>query len=164
MHSAAWHCPLLTMSGLLPDYGWNGVFKTAIVAGEEPLCPGCAALPPWVGATRRASTIGRLRPNMVYLGEDHWHREEIADLIDRDLSAKPEALLIPAPSGPKGGLSTSISPSPTGNGGKPLITGWKCDRWVRDLKMRAPLFHGGTNAYTVCAAPDQSPRSNSLDW
>ncbi|KAK4448829.1 hypothetical protein QBC34DRAFT_464699, partial [Podospora aff. communis PSN243] len=31
---------------------------------------------------------------MVYLGENHWQGEEIADLIDRDLSADPDALLI----------------------------------------------------------------------
>lgn len=31
---------------------------------------------------------------MVYLGEDHWHSEEIADLINRNLSADPDALLI----------------------------------------------------------------------
>lgn len=31
---------------------------------------------------------------MVYLGEDYWHGEEIADLIDHDLLADPDALFI----------------------------------------------------------------------
>jgi NAD-dependent SIR2 family protein deacetylase len=174
-------------------YGWDGVFKEAIVAGEEPLCPGCAALRPRVGATRRASTMGRLRPNMVYLGEDHWQGEEIADLIDRDLSAVPDTLLILGTSlkvkGP-GDLVKMFANTVRAKGGRVIYVNlskpaqkwrkifdywveWKCDRWVRDLKMRAPLFHGGrgmaatatdTTAYPVRAVPDQSPRGNSLDW
>ncbi|KAK3311919.1 hypothetical protein B0H66DRAFT_539032 [Apodospora peruviana] len=105
---------------------------------------------------------------MVYLGEHHWHGEEIADLIDRDLSADPDALLILGTNlkvkGP-GELVKMFASTVKAKDGRVIYVNlsksyqkwretfdywveWRCDRWVRDLKMRTPLFHGGRGMAT----------------
>lgn len=73
---------------------WNATLRATIAAEQEPQCPLCIHSPIRVGATRRESTIGRLRPNVIYLGEDHWQGERIVELINHDQSAGPDVLLI----------------------------------------------------------------------
>ncbi|KAK4442003.1 NAD-dependent histone deacetylase HST3 [Podospora aff. communis PSN243] len=147
-------------------------------------CPACCQTYGWgrVGATRRASTIGCLRPNMVYLGEDHWQGEEIADLIDRDLSADPDALLILGTSlkvkGP-GELVKMFASTVRAKGRRVIYVNlsksyrkwrktfdywveWKCDCWVLDVKMRAPRFHAGRGMATNYHRRNRIPYAGGL--
>ncbi|KAK4243187.1 NAD-dependent histone deacetylase HST3 [Corynascus novoguineensis] len=160
-------------------FEWTEDRKAGIIAGQELPCPRCLDSPRRPGAPpRRPSTIGRLRPNMVYLEEAHPQGEDIAELINRDISACPDMVLVLGTSlklsGPWG-LVRRFARTVSANGGKVIYVNrtkasqrgwddlfdywieWECDSWVQNLTSRGGLFRGAV----IGSLPTQ-PRARTL--
>ncbi|KAL2018447.1 hypothetical protein VTK56DRAFT_803 [Thermocarpiscus australiensis] len=144
-------------------YDWTEDLKADVIAGRELPCPGCLNAPRRPGAPpRRPSSIGRLRPNIVNLEEDHRHGEDIAGLINSDVSAGPDMVLVLGTSLKLSGpwdLVRRFARTVVANRGKVIYVNrteasqrgwrgffdywikWECDSWVQDLMSRGGLLH-----------------------
>lgn len=134
--------------------------ESRTLSGEQPECPHCA------GATaarqekgKRALGVGKLRPDIVLYGEDHPQSDLISPIVQYDLSAGPDLLLVLGTSLRVHGLKVLIKEFAKAvhqKGGKVVFINltkpsdsvwgdvidywiaWDCDAWVTDLKDRKP--------------------------
>ncbi|KAI1101675.1 DHS-like NAD/FAD-binding domain-containing protein [Jackrogersella minutella] len=145
--------------GKLCDWDEDGR-ESCTMLGEQPECPHCA------GATaarqergKRALGVGKLRPDIVLYGEEHPQSDLISPIVQHDLSAGPDLLLILGTSLRVHGLKVMVkefSKAVHNKGGKVVFINltkpsesawgdiidywieWDCDAWVDDLKDRKP--------------------------
>ncbi|KAH9889646.1 hypothetical protein F4778DRAFT_385410 [Xylariomycetidae sp. FL2044] len=145
--------------GKLCDWDEDGR-ESCTLSGEQPECPHCA------GATaarqekgKRALGVGKLRPDIVLYGEEHPQSDLISPIVQHDLSAGPDLLLILGTSLRVHGLKTMVkefAKAVHSKGGKVVFINftkpsesawgdvidywieWDCDAWVGDLKGRKP--------------------------
>ncbi|KAI1134769.1 DHS-like NAD/FAD-binding domain-containing protein [Hypoxylon sp. FL0543] len=145
--------------GKLCDWDKEGR-ETRTMLGEQPECPHCA------GATaarqekgKRALGVGKLRPDIVLYGEEHPQSDLISPIVQHDLSAGPDLLLILGTSLKVHGLKVMVkefAKAVHNKGGKVVFINltkpsdsawgdiidywieWDCDAWVDDLKDRKP--------------------------
>ncbi|KAI1383739.1 DHS-like NAD/FAD-binding domain-containing protein [Hypoxylon trugodes] len=134
--------------------------ESCTMLGEQPECPHCA------GATaarqekgKRALGIGKLRPDIVLYGEEHPQSDLISPIVQHDLSAGPDLLLVLGTSLRVHGLKVMVkefAKAVHNKGGKVIFINltkpsesvwgdildywieWDCDAWVDDLKYRKP--------------------------
>ncbi|RYO96952.1 hypothetical protein DL763_002989 [Monosporascus cannonballus] len=134
--------------------------ESRTMSGEQPECPHCA------GATaarqekgKRALGVGKLRPDIVLYGEDHPQSDLISPIVQYDLSAGPDLLLVLGTSLRVHGLKVMVkefAKAVHNKGGKVVFINftkpsesawgdvidywieWDCDAWVADLKDRKP--------------------------
>lgn len=135
---------------------------TLTMSGEQPECPHCA------GATaarqekgKRALGVGKLRPDIVLYGEEHPQSDLISPIVQHDLSANPDLLLVLGTSLRVHGLKVMVrefAKAVHQKGGKVVFINftkpsestwgdvidywieWDCDAWVDDLKGRKPVL------------------------
>ncbi|KAI0442925.1 DHS-like NAD/FAD-binding domain-containing protein [Xylaria telfairii] len=147
--------------GKLCDWDENGR-ESCTLSGEQPECPHCA------GATaarqekgKRALGIGKLRPDIVLYGEEHPQSDLISPIVQHDLAAGPDLLLVLGTSLRVHGLKVMVKEFAKAvhkKGGKVVFINftkpsesawgdvldywieWDCDAWVEDLKTRKPLL------------------------
>ncbi|KAI2605637.1 DHS-like NAD/FAD-binding domain-containing protein [Hypoxylon sp. NC1633] len=145
--------------GKLCDWDEDGR-ESCTLLGEQPECPHCA------GATaarqergKRALGVGKLRPDIVLYGEEHPQSDLISPIVQHDLSAGPDLLLILGTSLRVHGLKVMVkefAKAVHNKGGKVVFINltkpsesawgdildywieWDCDAWVDDLKGRKP--------------------------
>lgn len=145
--------------GKLCDWDEDGR-ESCTMSGEQPECPHCA------GATaarqergKRALGVGKLRPDIVLYGEEHPQSDLISPIVQHDLSAGPDLLLILGTSLRVHGLKVMVkefAKAVHNKGGKVVFINltkpsesawgdmidywieWDCDAWVDDLKNRKP--------------------------
>ncbi|KAI1173222.1 DHS-like NAD/FAD-binding domain-containing protein [Nemania sp. FL0916] len=145
--------------GKLSDWDQDGR-ETRTLSGEQPECPHCA------GATaarqergKRALGIGKLRPDIVLYGEEHPQSDLISPIVQHDLAAGPDLLLVLGTSLRVHGLKVMVKEFAKAvhkKGGKVIFINftkpsesvwgdvldywieWDCDAWVEDLKTRKP--------------------------
>lgn len=145
--------------GKLCDWDEEGR-EIRTMLGEQPECPHCA------GATaarqekgKRALGVGKLRPDIVLYGEEHPQSDLISPIVQHDLSAGPDLLLILGTSLKVHGLKVMVKEFAKAvhkKGGKVVFINftkpsdsawgdiidywieWDCDAWVDDLKDRKP--------------------------
>lgn len=145
--------------GKLCDWDEDGR-ESCTMSGEQPECPHCA------GATaarqergKRALGVGKLRPDIVLYGEEHPQSDLISPIVQHDLSAGPDLLLILGTSLRVHGLKVMVKEFAKAvhtKGGKVVFINltkpsesawgdmidywieWDCDAWVDDLKNRKP--------------------------
>ncbi|KAJ1331943.1 NAD+-dependent protein deacetylase SIR2 [Microdochium nivale] len=130
------------------------------LSGEQPECPHCAgAAAARVEKGRRALGVGKLRPDIVLYGEEHPQSDLISPIVQHDLSAGPDVLLILGTSLRVHGLKIMVkefAKSVHSKGGKVVFVNftkpsesvwgdvldfwveWDCDAWVNDLRERRP--------------------------
>lgn len=136
--------------------------ESRTLSGEQPECPHCA------GATaarqergKRALGIGKLRPDIVLYGEEHPQSDLISPIVQHDLAAGPDLLLVLGTSLRVHGLKVMVkefAKAAHNKGGKVVFVNftkpsesawgdvldywieWDCDAWVEDLKTRKPLL------------------------
>ncbi|KAI0875931.1 DHS-like NAD/FAD-binding domain-containing protein [Hypoxylon argillaceum] len=136
--------------------------ESRTLSGEQPECPHCA------GATaarqekgKRALGIGKLRPDIVLYGEEHPQSDLISPIVQHDLAAGPDLLLVLGTSLRVHGLKVMVKEFAKAvhkKGGKVVFINftkpsesawgdvldywieWDCDAWVEDLKIRKPLL------------------------
>jgi len=130
------------------------------LSGEQPECPHCAgAAAARVEKGRRALGVGKLRPDIVLYGEEHPQSDLISPIVQHDLSAGPDVLLVLGTSLRVHGLKIMVkefAKSVHSKGGKVVFVNftkpsesvwgdvldywieWDCDAWVNDLKERKP--------------------------
>jgi NAD-dependent SIR2 family protein deacetylase len=136
--------------------------ESRTMAGEQPDCPHCA------GATaarlergKRALGVGKLRPDIVLYGEEHPQSESISSIVQHDLSAGPDLLLVLGTRLRVHGLKVMVrefAKSVHNKGGKVVFVNftkpsdsmwgdvidywieWDCDAWVDDLRERKPVL------------------------
>lgn len=134
--------------------------ESRTMSGEQPECPHCA------GATaarqekgKRALGVGKLRPDIVLYGEEHPQSDLISPIVQYDLSAGPDLLLVLGTSLRVHGLKVMVkefAKAVHNKGGKVVFINftkpsesvwgdiidywieWDCDAWVTDLKDRKP--------------------------
>ena len=134
--------------------------ESRTLSGEQPECPHCA------GATaarqekgKRALGVGKLRPDIVLYGEEHPQSDLISPIVQHDLSAGPDLLLVLGTSLRVHGLKVMVkefAKAVHNKGGKVVFINftkpsesvwgdsidywiqWDCDAWVTDLKDRKP--------------------------
>ncbi|KAI1206089.1 DHS-like NAD/FAD-binding domain-containing protein [Annulohypoxylon truncatum] len=134
--------------------------ESCTMLGEQPECPHCA------GATaarqekgKRALGVGKLRPDIVLYGEEHPQSDLISPIVQHDLSAGPDLLLILGTSLRVHGLKVMVkefAKAVHNKGGRVIFINltkpsesawgdiidywieWDCDAWVDDLKNRKP--------------------------
>ncbi|KAK7996816.1 hypothetical protein PG989_004856 [Apiospora arundinis] len=123
--------------GRLCDWDEDGR-ETRTMMGEQPECPHCA------GATaarqergKRALGVGKLRPDIVLYGEEHPSSDLISPIVQHDLSAGPDLLLVLGTSLRVHGLKPSES---TWGDVIDYWIEWDCDAWVEDLRLRKPTL------------------------
>lgn len=147
--------------GRLCDWDEDGR-ETRTMMGEQPECPHCA------GATaarqergKRALGVGKLRPDIVLYGEEHPSSDLISPIVQHDLSAGPDLLLVLGTSLRVHGLKVMVkefAKSVHTKGGKVVFINftkpsestwgdvidywieWDCDAWVEDLRLRKPTI------------------------
>ncbi|KAI5919199.1 DHS-like NAD/FAD-binding domain-containing protein [Camillea tinctor] len=145
--------------GKLCDWDEDGR-ESCTLSGEQPECPHCA------GATaarqekgKRALGVGKLRPDIVLYGEEHPQSDLISPIVQHDLSAGPDLLLVLGTSLRVHGLKVMVkefAKAVHNKGGKVIFINftkpsesvwgdiidywieWDCDAWVEDLKDRRP--------------------------
>lgn len=145
--------------GKLCDWDEDGR-ESCTMLGEQPECPHCA------GATaarqekgKRALGVGKLRPDIVLYGEEHPQSDLISPIVQHDLSAGPDLLLILGTSLRVHGLKVMVkefAKAVHNKGGRVIFINltkpsesawgdiidywieWDCDAWVDDLKSRKP--------------------------
>ncbi|KAI2633598.1 DHS-like NAD/FAD-binding domain-containing protein [Hypomontagnella submonticulosa] len=145
--------------GKLCDWDEDGR-ETCTLSGEQPECPHCA------GATaarqekgKRALGVGKLRPDIVLYGEEHPQSDLISPIVQHDLSAGPDLLLILGTSLRVHGLKVMVKEFAKAvhkKGGNVVFINltkpsdsawgdiidywieWDCDAWVEDLRDRKP--------------------------
>lgn len=145
--------------GKLCDWDEGGR-ESRTLSGEQPECPHCA------GATaarqekgKRALGIGKLRPDIVLYGEEHPQSDLISPIVQHDLAAGPDLLLVLGTSLRVHGLKVMVKEFARAvhkKGGKVIFINftkpsesawgdvldywieWDCDAWVEDLKTRKP--------------------------
>ncbi|KAI1451758.1 DHS-like NAD/FAD-binding domain-containing protein [Annulohypoxylon moriforme] len=145
--------------GKLCDWDEDGR-ESCTMLGEQPECPHCA------GATaarqekgKRALGVGKLRPDIVLYGEEHPQSDLISPIVQHDLSAGPDLLLILGTSLRVHGLKVMVKEFAKAvhkKGGQVVFINltkpsesawgdiidywieWDCDAWVDDLKNRKP--------------------------
>ncbi|KAI1373334.1 DHS-like NAD/FAD-binding domain-containing protein [Hypoxylon crocopeplum] len=145
--------------GKLCDWDEDGR-ESCTMLGEQPECPHCA------GATaarqekgKRALGVGKLRPDIVLYGEEHPQSDLISPIVQHDLCAGPDLLLILGTSLRVHGLKVMVkefAKAVHNKGGKVVFINltkpsesawgdmidfwieWDCDAWVDDLKERKP--------------------------
>ncbi|KAI0880529.1 DHS-like NAD/FAD-binding domain-containing protein [Annulohypoxylon maeteangense] len=136
--------------------------ESCTMLGEQPECPHCA------GATaarqekgKRALGVGKLRPDIVLYGEEHPQSDLISPIVQHDLSAGPDLLLILGTSLRVHGLKVMVKEFAKAvhkKGGRVVFINltkpsesawgdiidywieWDCDAWVEDLKNRKPYL------------------------
>ncbi|KAI0195510.1 DHS-like NAD/FAD-binding domain-containing protein [Astrocystis sublimbata] len=147
--------------GKLCDWDEDGR-ESRTLSGEQPECPHCA------GATaarqergKRALGVGKLRPDIVLYGEEHPHSDLISPIVQHDLAAGPDLLLVLGTSLRVHGLKVMVKQFAKAvhqKGGKVIFINftkpsesawgdvldywieWDCDAWVEDLKTRKPVL------------------------
>ncbi|KAI8953126.1 DHS-like NAD/FAD-binding domain-containing protein [Xylaria longipes] len=147
--------------GKLCDWDEDGR-ESCTLSGEQPECPHCA------GATaarqekgKRALGVGKLRPDIVLYGEEHPQSDLISPIVQHDLAAGPDLLLVLGTSLRVHGLKIMVKEFAKAvhkKGGKVVFINftkpsesawgdvldywieWDCDAWVEDLKTRKPLL------------------------
>ncbi|GAP90376.1 putative SIR2 superfamily [Rosellinia necatrix] len=147
--------------GKLCDWDEDGR-ELRTLSGEQPECPHCA------GATaarqekgKRALGIGKLRPDIVLYGEEHPQSDLISPIVQHDLAAGPDLLLVLGTSLRVHGLKVMVKEFAKAvhkKGGKVIFINftkpsesawgdvldywieWDCDAWVEDLRTRKPLL------------------------
>ncbi|KAI1420203.1 DHS-like NAD/FAD-binding domain-containing protein [Xylaria sp. FL1777] len=147
--------------GKLCDWDEDGR-ESCTLSGEQPECPHCA------GATaarqekgKRALGIGKLRPDIVLYGEEHPQSDLISPIVQHDLAAGPDLLLVLGTSLRVHGLKVMVKEFARAvhkKGGKVVFINftkpsesawgdvldywieWDCDAWVEDLRTRKPLL------------------------
>ncbi|KAH7035760.1 uncharacterized protein B0I36DRAFT_361089 [Microdochium trichocladiopsis] len=134
--------------------------ESCTLSGEQPECPHCAgAAAARVEKGRRALGVGKLRPDIVLYGEEHPQSDLISPIVQHDLSAGPDVLLILGTSLRVHGLKIMVkefAKSVHSKGGKVVFVNftkpsesvwgdvldywieWDCDAWVNDLRERRP--------------------------
>ncbi|KAI1294323.1 DHS-like NAD/FAD-binding domain-containing protein [Xylaria venustula] len=145
--------------GKLCDWDEDGR-ESCTLSGEQPECPHCA------GATaarqergKRALGVGKLRPDIVLYGEEHPQSDLISPIVQHDLAAGPDLLLVLGTSLRVHGLKVMVKEFAKAvhkKGGKVVFINftkpsesawgdvldywieWDCDAWVDDLKTRKP--------------------------
>ncbi|KAI0394180.1 hypothetical protein F5Y17DRAFT_429212 [Xylariaceae sp. FL0594] len=145
--------------GKLCDWDEGGR-ESRTLSGEQPECPHCA------GATaarqergKRALGVGKLRPDIVLYGEEHPQSDLISPIVQHDLAAGPDLLLVLGTSLRVHGLKIMVkefAKAVHNKGGKVVFINftkpsesawgdvldywieWDCDAWVEDLKTRKP--------------------------
>ncbi|KAI0967160.1 DHS-like NAD/FAD-binding domain-containing protein [Xylaria arbuscula] len=145
--------------GKLCDWEEDGR-ESCTLSGEQPECPHCA------GATaarqergKRALGVGKLRPDIVLYGEEHPQSDLISPIVQHDLVAGPDLLLVLGTSLRVHGLKVMVKEFAKAvhkKGGKVVFINftkpsesawgdvldywieWDCDAWVEDLKTRKP--------------------------
>jgi NAD-dependent histone deacetylase SIR2 len=153
-------------------YGWED-FRDDINLGRDLLCPKCTKRSKdRESAGKRRHTIGQLRPSMVMLDGPQPQGAEIAELVEDDCAADPQAFLILGTSlkvdGPKtlarqfarqvracGGTVIYVNRSKPTSAWDNLIdywVEWTCDAWVGDLLRRQGTLQSKTDK-TGSAAP-----------
>ncbi|KAI0427718.1 DHS-like NAD/FAD-binding domain-containing protein [Xylaria sp. FL1042] len=147
--------------GKLCDWDEDGR-ESCTLSGEQPECPHCA------GATaarqergKRALGIGKLRPDIVLYGEEHPESDLISPIVQHDLAAGPDLLLVLGTSLRVHGLKVMVKEFAKAvhkKGGKVVFINftkpsesawgdvldywieWDCDAWVQDLRTRKPFL------------------------
>ncbi|KAK8052198.1 Hst3 protein [Apiospora rasikravindrae] len=147
--------------GRLCDWDEDGR-EMRTMMGEQPECPHCA------GATaarqergKRALGVGKLRPDIVLYGEEHPSSDLISPIVQHDLGAGPDLLLVLGTSLRVHGLKVMVkefAKSVHTKGGKVVFINftkpsestwgdvidywieWDCDAWVEDLRLRKPTL------------------------
>ncbi|KXJ95142.1 DHS-like NAD/FAD-binding domain-containing protein, partial [Microdochium bolleyi] len=147
------------LCGKVADWDEDGR-EGCTLSGEQPECPHCAgAAAARVEKGRRALGVGKLRPDIVLYGEEHPQSDLISPIVQHDLSAGPDVLLILGTSLRVHGLKIMVkefAKSVHSKGGKVVFVNftkpsesvwgdvldfwveWDCDAWVNDLRERKP--------------------------
>lgn len=128
-----------------------------ILSGDDLPCPQCRlSRQERINKQLRPTSIGHLVPDIALLGADHSNGEAIAEIIESDLKASPDFLLVLGTSlrvsGPKNLACTLARVVQENNGtvvdmnlSKPLCSWGRmvdyaiqgtCDSWVKDLERR----------------------------
>ncbi|KAK8080780.1 hypothetical protein PG997_008598 [Apiospora hydei] len=110
---------------------------------------------------KRALGVGKLRPDIVLYGEEHPSSDLISPIVQHDLSAGPDLLLVLGTSLRVHGLKVMVkefAKSVHTKGGKVVFINftkpsestwgdvidywieWDCDAWVEDLRLRKPTL------------------------
>lgn len=142
----------------------------------EPPCPGCTEISNDRKAKgKRATAIGRLRPDIVLYDEQDPRAELISAIVRHDKSLRPDVLLIMGTSLATHGVQLLIrdfakvihgrragkvvfvnltEPAKNWDGVIDYWVEWDCDAWVEDLAERRPTLCGGKDERQV---RDHSP-------
>ncbi|KAK3370951.1 DHS-like NAD/FAD-binding domain-containing protein [Lasiosphaeria ovina] len=156
----------LRYSNCLGTYCWDKCDReTETLAGQEPLCPGCAEISDArTAAGKRATAIGTLRPDIVLYDELDPRADLISAIARRDLLLLPDVLLIMGTSLTTHGVKNLVKdfakaihkragkvvfvnltePATSWDGVIDYWVEWDCDAWVQDLTDRQPALCSGS--------------------
>lgn len=93
LHGSLHH---LTCTVCFHNFEWNPSYKEQLAQGINPDCENCVMKYQerlYLGK-RITGNMGILRPNIVLYGENHPHAEVLATGLNKDISLKPDLLLI----------------------------------------------------------------------
>lgn len=142
---------------------WEGARELQTMSGQQPPCPRCEdATNARQEQGKRALGVGKLRPDIVLYGEEHPESQQIASIIQHDISLAPDMLIIMGTSLKVHGLKTVVKEFAKTvhnrkdgkvifiNYTKPAESVWAdvidfwvemdCDSWVQDLKEKKPII------------------------
>jgi NAD-dependent histone deacetylase SIR2 len=133
------------------------------LSGPEPPCPSCTNISDDREAEgKRATAIGRLRPDIVLYDEQNPRAESISAIAQHDQSLRPDVLLIIGTSLTTHGVQRLIrdfskvihkrragkvvfvnltEPAKSWDGVIDYWVEWDCDAWVEELVRRQPAIH-----------------------
>jgi NAD-dependent histone deacetylase SIR2 len=142
-------------------------YKFELLAEDDLPCPQCVAYSAArEAAGRRRVSVGILLPDIVRIGQQHPSGEDIGEIIQRDLDARPHLLLILGTSlkldGPKK-LATRFARAVKKRGAYVVYVNltrppavlqdlvdywvkWDCEEWTRDVGRHLYLFNAGYSA------------------
>ena len=145
----------------------------------EPPCPGCIKKSnDRTTRGKRATAIGRLRPDIVLYDEQDPRAELISAIVQHDQSLRPDVLLIMGTSLATHGVQLLIrdfakiihrrragkvvfvnrtEPAKSWDSVIDYWVGWDCDAWVEDLAERRPTLCGGKDGQDGRQVRDHSP-------
>lgn len=143
-----------------------------VLPGLKPPCPGCTKISNERKAKgKRATAIGKLRPDIVLYDEQDPRAESISAIARHDQSLCPDVLLIMGTSLATHGVQLLIKdfarvihrrrtgkvvfvnltePAKSWDDVIDYWVKWDCDAWVEDLVERQSALHRGNNGRYVC--------------
>lgn len=152
-----------------PDsFAWHeGDREMETLIDPEPPCPGCTKISEDRKAEgKRATAVGKLRPDIVLYDEQDPRAESISAIAWHDQSLRPDVLLIMGTSLATHGVQLLIKdfamvihekragkvvfvnltePAKSWDGVIDYWVKWDCDAWVTDLVKRQPALRRGNN-------------------
>lgn len=152
-------------------FSYEGDREMETPSGLEPPCSGCTKISNDRKAEgKRATAIGKLRPDIVLYDEQDPRAESISAIARHDQSHRPDVLLIMGTSLATHGVQLLIrdfakvihkrragkvvfinltGPAKSWDSVIDYWVEWDCDAWVRDLVERQPALHHGNNGRQV---------------